>query len=154
MCPNFLSPKLTDICSHSCSHPPLGFSHGRDFLYPIPGLPGLLSYSPLPQAPSPPSTPCFVLTLFIPMETHSSCSPTPPSTCSSRFPSAGPLLSLPAEPQASCVSRTPGLRQDSGDKATCFSSSFQCFCFLEERTLGREPKQWVVEKGALWGGLA
>lgn len=43
MCPNFLSPKLTYICSHSCSHPPLGLSNGRDFLYPIAGLPGLLS---------------------------------------------------------------------------------------------------------------
>lgn len=138
-CPNFLSPKLISVCSHSCSCPP-GLSHRRDFLHPSPGL----HCPPFPLLdPSPPSSPSFVLIPSITRETHSS-GPRPPAARRSPFPSAG----MPPHPhpgtQAGCLPGTPGLTQHMpGTKPPASSSSFLHLSLLGERTLDREQEHWA-----------
>lgn len=88
MCPNSLSPKLTNVGSHSCSHPPGLQVEETSYIQSL----GAAAHSPLLPAPSPPHIPSLVLSLSIPMETHSSCFPTPLPTCASPIPSAGLLL--------------------------------------------------------------
>lgn len=80
------------------------------------------------------------------METHSSCSPTPPSTCSSPFPPAGPLLSLQAEPQASCVSRTPELRPP-GTKPPASPPHSNSFAFWKKGHLGENRSRGWWRRG-------
>lgn len=109
ICPNFLSPRLTSLCFHSCSRPSPGTCHSRDFLHPIPGLHCLLF------PPFGPFSTLHPLLCTRPLHRHGNTFTLLPY----------PTPSLQAGVSGGGVSRTPELRQATpGTKPPASFSSF------------------------------